>query len=175
MAADCAEWLAEVGFHISDKAIRDGLKKASNPGRFEILPVKPTVILDGAHNVPAANALKDSLQTYFTKKKYIYIMGMFRDKDTRDVVSILTPLAAHVITVTLPNRERSLSSYELAEEIASVNPMVTSADSIFEACEIAGLMADRDTCIVALGSLSHLSAVRDYFLSKQTNGKETRV
>lgn len=175
MAIEAAKWLNETGLNISDKAITAGLLKAENHGRFEIISTKPLTVLDGAHNVPAAVVLKESLQTYFTKKKYIYIMGMFRDKDTQDVIDILAPMASHIITVTLPNKERSLSSYELAGEVSRVNPMVTSADSIFEACELAGLMADKDTCIVALGSLSHLSAVKDYFLRIQPKGKETKV
>lgn len=175
LAIEVAKWLSEEATMVNDKAIEKGLVKAFNQGRFEVMSTKPSVILDGAHNVPAAGELKESLQTYFTKKKYIYIMGMFRDKDVSEVIDIMAPMASQIITVTLPNKERSLSSYELAGEISRVNGMVTSADSIYEACELAALLADKDTCIVAFGSLSHLSAIKDYFLKKQPKGKETKV
>lgn len=175
LAIEAAKWLSEAGTLITDKAIIKGLNTAVNPGRFEIIHKKPYIVLDGAHNVPAAQVLRESLSIYFTKQKYIYIMGMFRDKNTDEVISMMAPLAKHIITVTLPNRERSLSAYELAAKVSEVNPMVTSADSIYEACELAGLMADKDTCIVVFGSLSHLSSAKEYYSMKKPCGKDTKV
>ncbi len=100
---------------------------------------------------------------------------MFRDKNTDEVIKIMAPLAEHIITVTLPNRERSLSAYELAAKVGEVNPMVTSADSIYEACELAGLMADKDTCIVVFGSLTHLGSAKEYYSMNKPCGKDTKV
>lgn len=177
IAIDVANCLNSHGHEVNVKSIYKGLKKANIKGRFEIISAKPYIVLDGAHNIPAAIALKESLNTYFTKKKYIYIMGMFRDKDTEEVINLMAPMAEHIITVTLPNRERSLTAYELADKVCRVNPMVTSADSIYEACELASLMAGsgKNMCIVAFGSLSHLSIVREYYSLRKPGGKETKV
>lgn len=160
LAIDTVLLLRDKGFTIKESDIRKGLATAKQEGRFEKINDKPIFILDGAHNEPAARVLKDSLRTYFTKHKFIYIMGMFRDKASLDVVQLMAKDASAIITVTLPNKERSLSAYELAEEIRVYNPMVTTADSVYEAVEMAMMMADKETVIVGFGSLSHLAQIK---------------
>lgn len=160
LAVDTALALRESGIDISDSSIRKGLKEATVEGRFEMISNKPIFVIDGAHNEPAAIVLKESLQTYFTKRRFVYIMGMFKDKASETVIKLMAKDADAVITVTLPNKERSLTAYELAKAIEEYNPMVTTADSIYEAVEMAMLMADANTVIVGFGSLSHLNDIK---------------
>jgi dihydrofolate synthase/folylpolyglutamate synthase len=47
---------------VSINHIREGMLLAENPGRFQVLPGQPTVVLDVAHNPHAAAALVDSLK-----------------------------------------------------------------------------------------------------------------
>ena len=152
---------AATALGISPKFILKGLKASKEEGRFDKISEKPDVYLDGAHNPPAAIRLKESIETYFTKKKIIYIMGMLKDKDVQSFAEITAPLADCIFTVATPKRERSMSSFELADIVRGTNQMVTAMDSIDEAVEIALSMADKDTVIIALGSLSHLSAVKE--------------
>jgi dihydrofolate synthase/folylpolyglutamate synthase len=162
--------LRELDYKISDKNLYDGLFEAKNPGRFERISEKPVIYLDGAHNVPAAECLVDNIKAYFTKQKIIYIMGMFRDKDAEEVIKLTAPFASHILTVTLPNRERSLTAFELADMVRSVNPMVSSCDSIDEAVEIATMMAsETGAYVLCFGSLSHLSRIKDAVSKKKTN------
>lgn len=179
LAIDTSLTLRSLGYNISDKAIRNGLLTAKEEGRFEMIKDKPVIILDGAHNEPAALVLKESLQTYFTKQRFIYIMGMFRDKATNDVVKLMAKDADAIITVTLPNRERSLSAVELANIVSEYNPMVTTADSIYEAVEMATLMSDKNAVIVGFGSLSHLEQIKNAVMSicKETKqrGNNTKI
>ena len=51
---------------------------------------------------------------------------------------------------------RALPALELAQEVAKVNPMVTAADSVEEAVELSYLLADKNTVIIAFGSLAYL-------------------
>lgn len=160
LAIDTIKSLAKTGVNISNNAILRGLANAKEEGRFETISENPRIIIDGAHNLPAAIALRDSLQTYCNNKKLVYIMGMFKDKSVEDVVSLMSGMAAQIITVTLPNKDRSMSNLELAKIVKDYNPMVTTADSIYEAVELATLMADKDTVVVAFGSLSHLNDIK---------------
>ena len=52
-----------------------------------------------------------------------------------------------------------MSSYELACKVRDYQPDVTALDSVQEAVEMAYLLADKDTVIVAFGSLSYLGAL----------------
>ncbi len=165
LAIDAVKTLKKYGTEIAEKAIRKGLLSAQEEGRFEILSGKPAIVLDGAHNPPAAIMLRENLNTYFTDRKFIYIMGMFKDKDAGTVIDTLCDKPVAIFTVTLPNRERSFTAFELAEMVSRVNRAVSTADSIHEALELALSFADKDTVIVGLGSLSHLKLIKDAYES----------
>ena len=159
----CLAVEAAVALSLPEKAIRKGLMNARESGRFERICDKPLFYIDGAHNEPASLELRECIKTYFTKKKIIYIMGMLRDKDIKSVIQNTADLAECIFTVATPNTARTLSSFELAEAVREFNPMVTSLDSIEEAVEMAAMMAlsDKNTVVLAFGSLSHLKRVRD--------------
>ena len=47
-------------------------------------------------------------------------------------------------------------SYELALKVSNYHSNVTALDSVQEAVELSFLLADKDTVIIAFGSLSYL-------------------
>ncbi|WP_434778969.1 bifunctional tetrahydrofolate synthase/dihydrofolate synthase [Neisseria sp. Ec49-e6-T10] len=69
-------------------AIKRGLIKASNTGRFQILPGRPMVILDVGHNPHAARALVKSLNLLPFASKKIAVFSMLADKDIDEVIEI---------------------------------------------------------------------------------------
>lgn len=155
VAVRAVEALSETGFPISDKAIYQGLAKTLWPGRFQVLSRKPYFIADGAHNRDAARRLAESVEFYFTNRRILYIIGMLRDKEQEEVLKITCPLASQILTV--PSRgERGTSSYELACKAGKYHENVTATDSVEEAVELAYLLADEASVIIAFGSLSYL-------------------
>lgn len=156
--------LKEKGFPVSEKALYQGFSEAVWPGRFEMLSGKPVFIADGAHNRDGAKRLADSIRFYFTNRRIIYIMGILRDKEQEEIIEATCSLADQILTVPTSG-SRGLSSYELACEVKKFHPRVTALDSVEEAVELSFLMADKDTVIIAFGSLSYLgkliTAVRD--------------
>lgn len=168
LAIDTALALKDKGITVSHKHIYKGLEKAMESGRFEKICEKPLFFIDGAHNEPASERLRETIETYFTKKKIIYIMGMLRDKDVETVVKNTVDLADCIFTVATPNVKRTMSSYELADVVRKYNSVVTSMDSVEEAVEMALLMAgtEKDIVIVGFGSLSHLSRIKQAVWSK---------
>ncbi len=145
--------------HLNEDAVRKGFACAVWPGRFQILRKKPYLVLDGAHNRAGARALAESVKLYFPNRRIVYIMGVFRDKDVSGMVEETAALASQILTVRLPDANRSMKATELAREVANVNPNVTVADSLQEALEMAYLLAGKDGVIIVFGSLSHLSGV----------------
>lgn len=148
---------------ISDGTIQKGLLETTWQARLQIVGKKPLFIIDGAHNPDAALRLKESMDIYFQDKRKIFIMGMFRDKAVRDVIDIMCPLADMVMTIATPNNPRAMSAVELAKEVSEVCPNVTSLDSVEEAMEMAKMFADKDTVILAFGSLSFLGRIIENF------------
>lgn len=156
LAIKVLEELTGLGYNISEKALRNGLKETKWPGRFTVVGKKPYFIVDGAHNADAAKKLADSIEFYFTNKRIIFIMGILRDKEYETIIELTHSFADQIITVATPGNARAMSAYELAAEVAKVHPNVTAADSIEEAVEISYLLAGKEDVIIAFGSLSFM-------------------
>ena len=156
LALEVLEVLKEMGYVIREEKIRKAFLKTQWSARFQVIHKKPTFIVDGAHNAAAAKELRKSIEFYFTNKRIIYIIGMFRDKEYRQVLETTCDLAEHIITVAKKGSDRALTALELAKEVAKINPMVTVADSVEEAVELSFLLADSNTVILAFGSLAYL-------------------
>lgn len=155
LALEVIRALKEQGCALPEKAIYQGFAEAIWPGRFELICKKPVFIVDGAHNRDAAVRLADSIRFYFTNRRIIYIMGILRDKEQEEIIKATCFYAEQILTV--PTRgARGLSSYELACEVCKFHHNVTALDSVEEAVELSFLLADKDTVIIAFGSLSYL-------------------
>ncbi|MBR3824545.1 MAG: bifunctional folylpolyglutamate synthase/dihydrofolate synthase [Lachnospiraceae bacterium] len=154
LAIEVVQALQQKGYEITEKALRAGLKETQWPGRFTLLAKKPYFVVDGAHNEDASKKLAESIEFYFTNKRIIYIMGILRDKEYEKIIDLTHGYADQILTVATPNQARTLSSYELATEVAKVHQNVTAVDSLEEAVEIAYLLAGKEDVIIAFGSLS---------------------
>ena len=155
LALEVMKILAAKGFPISDKAVYKGLAEAIWPGRFQILGKRPLFIADGAHNRDGAKRLAESIRFYFTNKRILYIIGILRDKEQDEILKETCSLAEQILTISTTG-ERGLSAYELALKANEYHGNVTALDSVQEAVELAYLLSDKDTVIVAFGSLSYL-------------------
>ena len=177
LALETADVLRDMGYRIKEEKVRKALKETQWSARFQVISKKPLFLVDGAHNAAAAKELRKSIEFYFTNRRIIYIIGVFRDKEYPQVIQETCDLAEHIITVAKKGNARALPSVELASEVAKVNPMVTAADSVEEAVELAYLLADKDTVIIAFGSLAYLGdciyAVEHHKeMGKDTHGQQ---
>lgn len=166
VAVETIKALEEAGFFVTEKMLRKGLLETKWPGRFSVISRRPLFVIDGAHNEAAAQKLKESVTFYFTNKKIITIIGILKDKEYEKIVGLMAPLAAQVITVTTPGNKRAFPAYELAGVVRAYNPNVTAADSLQEAVEMSYLLADRDSVILAFGSLSYLGELSEIAANK---------
>ncbi|WP_082722065.1 MULTISPECIES: bifunctional tetrahydrofolate synthase/dihydrofolate synthase [unclassified Burkholderia] len=73
--------------------IRRGLESVVLPGRFEVWPGRPAVILDVCHNPHAAIALRNNLQDLGNFARTVAVFGAMQDKD---VAGIIRPLIAEI-------------------------------------------------------------------------------
>ncbi len=66
---------------VSQQAIRQGLAVVDLPGRFQVLPGRPAIVLDVAHNPHAAAHLASNLDNMGFFPQTIAVLGMMADKD----------------------------------------------------------------------------------------------
>lgn len=72
-------------------AVRRGLAQVALPGRFQVLPGRPRIILDVAHNPQAAAVLAENLGAAGYAPRTLAVFGMLRDKDIAGVVRAVAP------------------------------------------------------------------------------------
>lgn len=164
VAIEAIHALNRLGYSISQEAILQGLSSTIWPGRLTCLRKEPLFFIDGAHNEDAARRLLESIETYFPKKRLIYIMGVFRDKEYEKIADILGPLASSIYTVNLPDADRTLPADELAEVMqrhCASDVSIRSEESISLAVTHALKEAGADGVILAFGSLSYLGRIME--------------
>ena len=89
--------LADGESPVSEPAIRHGLAHAYWPGRIQVLPTRPTMSSDGAHNVASAEVLRATLAQCFPGRPITLILGCTADKDLAGIVDALVPGAVRVV------------------------------------------------------------------------------
>lgn len=150
---------------IKKRSIYNGLYKTRWPGRFEIIRNNPLTIIDGAHNVHAAQRLKETIEKVILNKPIILVIGMLGDKDVSGVLNDLVPLSKEVV-VTKPNNSRALSAEELESKVNPINTKTHICTNIENALEKAKEICPKDGVILVAGSLYLIDSVRKLIIGK---------
>lgn len=104
------------------QSIKQGLLLVELPGRFQVLPGQPTIILDVGHNPHAAGHLRESLDNMGFYPYTHCILGMLEDKDAEQVIKQLQDRVDHWHLVTLNGeRGRTANSLEQAAKAAGID------------------------------------------------------
>jgi dihydrofolate synthase / folylpolyglutamate synthase len=102
-------------------AIRSGLLTVDWPGRFQVLPGRPTVVLDAAHNPHAALVLADALGGMGYHPESFAVFGMLVDKDVAGVIAAVKHrFTGWYVAPTRGPRGRSAESVHAALVAAGV-------------------------------------------------------
>ncbi|MCD0504633.1 bifunctional tetrahydrofolate synthase/dihydrofolate synthase [Bordetella petrii] len=104
---------------VPQQAVRVGLLQASVPGRFQILPGQPAVILDVAHNPQAAAVLAQNLDNMSFHPYTHAVFGMLNDKDIDGVLARLGSRVDHWYCAGLAG-PRGTSGQDLASHVAAL-------------------------------------------------------
>jgi len=162
-AALCALGTLRDRVPVGMQAVREGLARATLPGRFQTLPGRPQVILDVAHNPEAAHTLAANLGAGSFAPQTVAVFGMMRDKDVPAVVREVAPRFTRWHLASLPD-PRGCTSGELAAILRAVGvegetrEHASPVDAFISARE----RAQRDDKIVVFGSFVTVGNVMAY-------------
>jgi dihydrofolate synthase/folylpolyglutamate synthase len=137
---------------VGDGKIREGLQNINWPGRLQLIekPDGQKFLLDGAHNVAGAEALRAALENNFSGVRPVFIFGALADKNWPEICRKLAPLAAKIFTVPVAS-ERTADARELAKIFHSANPAaeITVCKSLADAL----ITSKEEPFVVVTGSL----------------------
>ena len=151
--------------------IRRGLAEVEVPGRFQMLPGRPSVILDVGHNPQAARNLAANLaDTGFAPETHA-VFGALRDKDIAGVVRALAGRITrwHLATLEGP---RGITAAELAailraEGIKAPSDEHATPQAAFDAARVQAGEADK---IAVFGSFLTVAAVMQHISRRDSPG-----
>lgn len=101
---------------VGAQEVRTGLVTVELPGRFQVLPGRPSVILDVAHNPHAAAALNQNLGNMGYHPYTYAVFGSMHDKDIDGVLAAMSEHVDHWCLAGLPS-PRAATASELAAKV----------------------------------------------------------
>jgi dihydrofolate synthase/folylpolyglutamate synthase len=87
---------------VTAQAVRNGLAMVELPGRFQILPGEPTLVLDVAHNPHSVAALAANLDAMGYHPTTHAVFGAMADKDLAPMLERINPLVDRWYFTDLP-------------------------------------------------------------------------
>jgi dihydrofolate synthase / folylpolyglutamate synthase len=141
-------------------SIRRGLVEVDLPGRFQVMPGRPMVILDVAHNPHAARGLANSLRALPAGGRMIAVFAMLKDKDIAGVAQALKDQVDEWMVATLPG-SRGTQARRIEQVLASigVGAPISCFESAADAYQCAMRAAGQDDKILVFGSFFTVAAV----------------
>ena len=148
---------------VSQQAVRQGLLNVEIQARFQVLPGRPTVILDVAHNPHAAAVLAQNLDSMGFFPATHAVFGMLRDKDVAGVVARVAQRVDHWY-IGSTSGARGSRAVDVADIVraasdADLRSTVETFDSVAAAYAAATTRAKPEDRIVVFGSFSTVAEV----------------
>ncbi|MBW2062439.1 MAG: bifunctional folylpolyglutamate synthase/dihydrofolate synthase [Deltaproteobacteria bacterium] len=165
LALAALELLAEKGFVFTEEDIRLGLASVSWPGRGEVFPGSPDLMLDGAHNPAAAATLAKLLRRLDYKRLHL-VLGIMADKNIPRIMAPLLP-HAHALYLTRPEYHRAASPEVLAAAAKGFTGQLAVLPTISEAIEAAKSAAAPTDLVLVTGSLFTVGEARAFLTGEE--------
>ncbi len=86
---ECVQILNKIGYEIIEKDMKTALRTIIHKARFETISKEPLIIYDGAHNEPAIENLKNTINMYHKEDKKVYIISILKSKDYKTILKQL--------------------------------------------------------------------------------------
>ena len=96
-ALAASEVVIPVNGPLDGDLVAEALSSVKIPGRIEQIRTSPTIILDGGHNVNAAEALRKAIEESYDFKQLVGVVAMMRDKQVEEYLGVLEPILSSVV------------------------------------------------------------------------------
>jgi dihydrofolate synthase / folylpolyglutamate synthase len=140
-------------------AISRGFAQTVWPGRFEVLPSNPPIVLDCAHNRDSAHKLCNALEDYFPGHPVVLVFGASEDKDITGMLQELVPIASQILLVK-SFHPRAADLEQLESQVQGYGKPVLVVPDIADAIQEATLLPDNNAVIVVTGSIFVVAGAR---------------
>jgi dihydrofolate synthase/folylpolyglutamate synthase len=148
----------------SGEAIVRGLSAVALPGRMELFPTNPAVVLDIAHNREKAESLASSLAERFPGRRFHFVVAIGTSKDARAIIEAFGQLSHSFIFTTFQTQgRRATPPAQLAALAATLGIFGRAIGDPVEALTVARRIASYDDVVIVTGSTFVVAHVREWY------------
>lgn len=159
LALQAAECLAEQGWQIRFASLAAAWEAIRWPGRIEIRPGSPTLLIDGCHNEEGALALAGYLRENLGRRRAHLLFALSATKDAAAILRPLLPLMSSA-TASQYSWEKSLPAPESARAAAALGAAVHCQPDPRQALAEALRQTAPQDWLVICGSLYFVGEIR---------------
>ena len=143
-ALAAAETVIPVSGALDGDLVGEALSGVKIPGRIEQVRTSPTIIIDGGHNVNAAESLRAAIEENYDFQQLVGVVAMMGDKQVEEYLGVLEPVLNKIVVTENSWRERVMPAEELEKVAVRVfgRDRVIREDSLPDAIQQAVDMVD---------------------------------
>lgn len=122
------------------------MSQVNVPGRIEQVRTSPTIIIDGGHNVNAAESLRKTIEENYNFEQLIGVVAMMADKQVEEYLGVLEPILTNIIVTRNSWRDRVMDPKDLEKIAVNVfgRDRVIRVDDLPDAIQEAVNLVDED-------------------------------
>jgi dihydrofolate synthase/folylpolyglutamate synthase len=155
---------------VGAEKIREGMAAVSWPGRLQVIQRDAQkILLDGAHNLAGAEALRAALERAFPGTRPLLIFGALADKNWPDICRVLAPLSSKIFTVPVASK-RTADPRAVEQMCRNANPQC--GVSAFENLTTALNASQDERFVLITGSLYLIGEALELLGGSPGNARE---
>jgi dihydrofolate synthase/folylpolyglutamate synthase len=155
---------AFTGAPVPPDVVAAAFAQVTSPGRLEVVARRPLVLLDGAHNVAGAQALRAALHEEFaTDGPRALVVGLLQEKEPHEMLAALGVDDVSLLVCCRPPSPRAHEPKVVAQaarDLGVAGEIIEVVDSVPEAVGTAILAVPEDGQVIVSGSLYTVGAAR---------------
>jgi len=153
------------GRQLDTEVISEAFQQLQLPARFEIVQRHPMIIIDGAHNPPAASVVAQTLfEDFVNEQQPVLVMGANKPRDPLEFFDALRGPQFSRVIATAANWPRAIPADELGLALKGSGAEIEISPTVPEAIDRAVDAATETGTVLITGSLYVASEARGQLL-----------
>ena len=146
---------------VPDDVIAEAFGELTLPGRAEVVATEPTILLDGAHNPEAAQALRDTISLAFAvSEPRVFVLGVLEPRDPAGFIDNVGIGQGDYVVAAPVDSPRSIEPARIAEASEATGATAETAANIDQAIDRAKVLAGIEGIVIVTGSLYAVGEAR---------------
>jgi len=150
---------------LPNDVVAEAFGELTLPGRAEGVAHEPTILLDGAHNPEAAQALSETIAVAFAvSEPRVFVLGSLEPRDPADFIENAGIGPGDYVVAAPVNSPRSTAPSLIAEAATAADATAETAANVDQAIDRAKVLAGIEGIVIVTGSLYAVGEARSVLL-----------